>query len=157
MLLVLCETDDWITNSYCDKSCFSIDLGGVDCCQINENPSTILSDLPSNSPYRVLNVRVITPPSQKPSSFHSLSPSLSSYTDPSKAPINKPSRLPSAVPSADNYENSSSYPSVLTSMYPSEEHSVYSSSVPSYIPSVSNQPSPCTVYTDNVTPEMDDN
>ena len=102
MLLVFCETDDWITNSYCDKSCFSIFLGNVDCCPINENPSPVLSDLPSESPYIAPNIVVTTPPSHNSIAFHSLSPSLSSYTDPSKAPSNKPSRLLSAVPSADH-------------------------------------------------------
>ena len=49
ILFVFCETDDWIPNSYCKQSCFSIDLGDVDCCPITENPSPILYDIPRES------------------------------------------------------------------------------------------------------------
>ena len=95
-----------------------------------------------------------TTPSQKLTSVHSLVPQLIKYNDPSKELSNKTSRLPYVVPPDEHCENPSSYPSVLSSMYPPAEHSVDPISVPYYIPSVYNQPSPCTVCTDNLTPTM---
>ena len=124
------------------------------CCPTTKFPSSIPFYAPSGSLYTPPSVVPSILPPQEPSLVHSLVPSSNQYINPIQYPSNETSGLPSAVLSVEHSNIPIKEPSVLKSMVPLEDNSVDPSSIPSYTPSVSVQPSKCTVCTDNQSPAI---